>query len=198
MEVWAVEAYGARYTLRDADGEVGRRRPADQGVRSHRAWRRHLRGRLSGKLSTCCQEMRCSGLNVDLHNSSRRSRRTAEAGRVNVNGGERRTRAPETSCSRAVERDGEPEMTLGGRHVGKRRRREQGNHESFQPQVPAQVFTRSRFRSRARKRFCLSYGEIKNRRPQLPDLQAEPTPVLRAQLRPIKDYEVLVRQVQAA
>ena len=44
MEVWALEAYGAAYTLAgDADREVGRRGGPHQGLRGDRARRRHVR-----------------------------------------------------------------------------------------------------------------------------------------------------------
>ena len=51
MEVWALEAYGAAYTLAgDADGEVGRRVRPHQGLRGDRARAGHLRGRHPGEL----------------------------------------------------------------------------------------------------------------------------------------------------
>ena len=56
MEVWALEAYGAAYTLAgNADGEVGRRCRPHQGLRGDRQRRRHVRGRHPGELQRARQ-----------------------------------------------------------------------------------------------------------------------------------------------
>jgi DNA-directed RNA polymerase subunit beta len=49
MEVWALEAYGAAYTLQE------RRSRPDQGVREHRQGRGQLRGRRAGIVQRACQ-----------------------------------------------------------------------------------------------------------------------------------------------
>jgi hypothetical protein len=95
MEVWALEAYGAAYTLQEmltvkSDDVAGRTKVYEAIVKR----RRHLRGRHSGSFNVLVKEMRSLGLNVELARSaedddalaSRRRRSKGRPGRQRAGG----------------------------------------------------------------------------------------------------------------
>ena len=200
MEVWALEAYGAAYTLQEmltvkSDDVAGRTKVYEAIVRGDDTFEAGI----PESFNVLVKEMRSLGLNVDLHNS-KQSRQ----------GGERRRKPP--NRSNAVPRPG-PAGEAGprrGRIV--RRRAEQrlrrcqgeGNesrdHESFQPDGagsglrPDPDFDREP----GKDSVVVLRRNQKAGNDQLPDLQARARrPVLRAHLRADQGLRVLVRQVQA-
>jgi DNA-directed RNA polymerase subunit beta len=72
MEVWALEAYGAAYTLQEmltvkSDDVAGRTKVYEAIVKR----RRHVRGRRSGIFNVLVKEMRSLGLNMELLDAER-------------------------------------------------------------------------------------------------------------------------------
>ena len=197
MEVWALEAYGAAYTLQEmltvkSDDVAGRTKVYEAIVRGDDTFEAGI----PESFNVLVKEMRSLGLNVDLHNS--KQQRQAPA----ANGGSRRI----TSASRrgrqappAIAREERFGIAAGdGRLAEKAMNQEIMN--LFSPQVPAQVFDQIRI-SIASPEKILSLvlrRDQKAGNDQLPHLQARARrPVLRAHLRADQGLRVLVRQVQA-
>ena len=88
MEVWALEAYGAAYTLQEmltvkSDDVAGRTKVYEAIVRGDDTFEAGI----PESFNVLVKEMRSLGLNVDLHNSKQRAgRRHGGSGRVDSSG----------------------------------------------------------------------------------------------------------------
>ena len=87
MEVWALEAYGAAYTLQEmltvkSDDVAGRTKVYEAIVRGDDTFEAGI----PESFNVLVKEMRSLGLNVDLHNSKQERRADGRSGRVTIRG----------------------------------------------------------------------------------------------------------------
>ena len=105
MEVWALEAYGAAYTLQEmltvkSDDVAGRTKVYEAIVRGDDTFEAGI----PESFNVLVKEMRSLGLNVDLHNSKQAARPTARRKRPS-NSERAAARAPLPACRhRSAER----------------------------------------------------------------------------------------------
>jgi hypothetical protein len=213
MEVWALEAYGAAYTLQEmltvkSDDVAGRTKVYEAIVKR----RRHVRSRHSGIFNVLVKEMRSLGLNVELESTRLddvRRRAARRPTRQSKAEGRRRNAFPA-----ALHRDwGSVDYRLAGfghyisadllpgvprsRKLGKApqgERHEPRGCKSFQPQAPAQNFDSIRISiASPEKILSWSFGEIK--KPETINYRTfkpERDGLFCARIfGPIKDYECL-------
>ena len=197
MEVWALEAYGAAYTLQEmltvkSDDVAGRTKVYEAIVRGDDTFEAGI----PESFNVLVKEMRSLGLNVDLHNSKQapataRRKRPSNVRRV----AGRRGRRPVDRQSSDGPRRG---IAAPARDRGEDD--EPRNYESLQPAGsgaglrPDPDFDREP----GEDSVVVLRRDQKAGDHQLPHLQARARrPVLRAHLRADQGLRVLVRQVQA-
>ena len=210
MEVWALEAYGAAYTLQEmltvkSDDVAGRTKVYEAIVRGDDTFEAGI----PEVFNVLVKEMRSLGLNVDLHNSKQeRGRRHGGSGRVRRT--VRRGAWPAASRLRAQASSGDPgtsrRMTSGTNCDQRPTRSASGeddeprNHEYLQPAgAGAGLRPDPDFdREPGKDSVLVLRRDQEAGDDQLPHLQAGARrPVLRAHLRADQGLRVLVRQVQA-
>ena len=194
MEVWALEAYGAAYTLQEmltvkSDDVAGRTKVYEAIVRGDDTFEAGI----PESFNVLVKEMRSLGLNVDLHNSKqeRGGRRPKQPSK---RPGERRGAAPGFARDRGAGNDRRCHEEFGPPRRPRRRSMNQEVMNLFSPQVPAQVFDQIRISiASPEKILSWSYGEIK--KPETINYRTfkpERDGLFCARIfGPIKDYECL-------
>ena len=208
MEVWALEAYGAAYTLQEmltvkSDDVAGRTKVYEAIVRGDDAFEAGI----PESFNVLVKEMRALGLNVELVNSEaatgppRRRRRR----RRSVRGCRRRQPSEHCLALPALQRgEGTTDGIEGTQRppASPRGKREPMNEITnlFKQQVQVPAFDQIRISIASPDDIALLVvrRDQEARDHQLPHVQARARrPVLRAHLRPHQGLRVLVRQVQA-
>ena len=199
MEVWALEAYGAAYTLQEmltvkSDDVAGRTKVYEAIVRGDDTFEAGI----PESFNVLVKEMRSLGLNVDLHNSKqqRDGEAAARGRRVTRTRRSRRASAHEPSprpCARRASHD-DVRLAAGRRPAMQEKTMNQEIMNLFSPQVPAQVFDQIRISiASPEKILSWSYGEIK--KPETINYRTfkpERDGLFCARIfGPIKDYECL-------
>ena len=196
MEVWALEAYGAAYTLQEmltvkSDDVAGRTKVYEAIVRGDDTFEAGI----PESFNVLVKEMRSLGLNVDLHNSKQQPASCRGSGRVS-DVAERRARRS-ASVPRTVDRpivDDDPRRTARARRQVEEKTMNQEVMNLFSPQAPAQVFDQIQISiASPEKILSWSYGEIK--KPETINYRTfkpERDGLFCARIfGPIKDYECL-------
>ena len=205
MEVWALEAYGAAYTLQEmltvkSDDVAGRTKVYEAIVRGDDTFEAGI----PESFNVLVKEMRSLGLNVDLHNSKQqrqapaarppRRRSSRQVGRRSAS---RRESAQGETCETGVPVVDDVNTSRSS-ETGLRSTTEKTMNQEimnlFSPQVPAQVFDQIRISiASPEKILSWSYGEIK--KPETINYRTfkpERDGLFCARIfGPIKDYECL-------
>src|SRR4029077_15052727 len=201
MEVWALEAYGAAYTLQEmltvkSDDVAGRTKVYESIVRGDDAFESGI----PESFNVLVKEMRSLGLNVDLHNSKQQrggDGGVAEAAEYADDSGQTTEDGQRTSDG--TELICRPSSVVRHPATPNGENNEPRTDESFQPAGPdSGLRPDSDFDREPRQDSVLVLRrDQKARDHQLPHLQARARrPVLRAHLRADQGLRVLVRQVQ--
>src|SRR5258708_7851776 len=208
MEVWALEAYGAAYTLQEmltvkSDDVAGRTKVYEAIVRGDDTFEAGI----PESFNVLVKEMRSLGLNVDLHNSKLGGAATtseaAEQGNRFTGGGAAGSAAPRARNLEFFRRPvGPGSVTQRSRAVShpgyeapvKEKTMNQEIMNLFNPTTPAQVFDQIRISiASPEKILSWSYGEIK--KPETINYRTfkpERDGLFCARIfGPIKDYECL-------
>ena len=195
MEVWALEAYGAAYTLQEmltvkSDDVAGRTKVYEAIVRGDDTFEAGI----PESFNVLVKEMRSLGLNVELHNSKQERGGRRRKQPSNESWGAASAPLPISPATRAAGDETRCHENLRPPQAAKETVMNQEVMNLFSPQVPAQVFDQIRISiASPEKILSWSYGEIK--KPETINYRTfkpERDGLFCARIfGPIKDYECL-------